>query len=316
MNRRLLPLKGPLFSLKRTTHHLWRGQNLFHINTELGTTIRRRGGISHRHFHNFQFVLLSHSLSSLFLTVLYTFFDSWPFCPIIEQFTYAKSSHASHLGSLIARRRLPTENSERRLPPATLCSQNFSGLAESCASVVWLWVQPSPLNKQFSQKRRANSPERQKEASTEIKMKQAPSFRNANFSVDDDCESSSSESSRDELAEVKKLVDKESKNIGFWRLIVCVAIVLVGAAVTWMTHNFLSNDETNNFEKAVSRLIHTVSLDQPDSKSFSHILSLGHFCRSHSSISTPPRLWNLPTSTPRRLAKATMPLPITSLPTL
>lgn len=68
-------------------------------------------------------------------------------------------------------------------------------------------------------------------------------------------DSVTSETARDELKEMKKIVEQESRTIGFWRLIVCLGIVVVGAAVTWMTYVFLSNDETKNFEKAVSTVV-------------------------------------------------------------
>ena len=72
--------------------------------------------------------------------------------------------------------------------------------------------------------------------------------------LDDDEEDemlASPSTSRDELAEVRKLVDAENKKVGFWRLVVCAGIVGVGAGVTWMTHTFLTKEEHSGFEKAV-----------------------------------------------------------------
>ena len=65
-------------------------------------------------------------------------------------------------------------------------------------------------------------------------------------------ETEESVSSRDEMKELQKLVDKENRSISVWRVVVSCAIVLVGAGVTWMTHRFLSTDEENNFKKSVS----------------------------------------------------------------
>lgn len=59
-------------------------------------------------------------------------------------------------------------------------------------------------------------------------------------------------SSCDELKEVRKLVSKEESKIRIWRVIVALAIVVIGGVVTWMTYYFVASEEKKNFENVVS----------------------------------------------------------------
>lgn len=79
-------------------------------------------------------------------------------------------------------------------------------------------------------------------------------------SVDDDClsvndddeVSKSSETSRDEMKEVRKIIVSDERKINIWRCVVVVIVASVGVAVTWMTYSSIVREETKSFESAVS----------------------------------------------------------------
>lgn len=63
--------------------------------------------------------------------------------------------------------------------------------------------------------------------------------------------SNSSDTSRDEVNEVRKIVLSDERKIRTWRSVLIVIIVTVGIAVTWMTYTSLAREEKKNFENAV-----------------------------------------------------------------
>lgn len=68
----------------------------------------------------------------------------------------------------------------------------------------------------------------------------------------DSCASVSSDSTRDEVKEVLKLVNGDERKIFYWRFVVIAAMVIVGLAATWMTYTFLAKEERKSFENVVS----------------------------------------------------------------
>lgn len=75
---------------------------------------------------------------------------------------------------------------------------------------------------------------------------------NDSVSSDDSIIESTPSRSTDDIDEVQKLVKHDNRKINCWRVTVGLALFSVGAVVTWMTHNFLVNEEGKNFESAVS----------------------------------------------------------------
>ena len=57
---------------------------------------------------------------------------------------------------------------------------------------------------------------------------------------------------RDEINEVRKLARKDTKQVHLWRLAATFALLLTAVSVTAITYHFLKNQETSNFEIAVS----------------------------------------------------------------
>lgn len=68
-----------------------------------------------------------------------------------------------------------------------------------------------------------------------------------------DEESKSSDTSRDEVNEVRKIVMSDERKINMWRGVVIAIIMSVGIAVTWMTYSSLAREEKKNFESAVRK---------------------------------------------------------------
>ena len=77
---------------------------------------------------------------------------------------------------------------------------------------------------------------------------------------DEQSESRATESSqtnnntRDEIQEIKKIIKQESQIVRTWRWVVIIAMTLVAGAVTVATYFFLSREEHDDFENAVSYL--------------------------------------------------------------
>lgn len=69
----------------------------------------------------------------------------------------------------------------------------------------------------------------------------------------DNC-SVSSQITRDEVKEVRKIIHGDERKIGIWRMVVLLTIVVVSVAVTMMTYNFIRRDEEKNFRSTVSWL--------------------------------------------------------------
>ena len=61
-----------------------------------------------------------------------------------------------------------------------------------------------------------------------------------------------SQGSRDEVKEILKYSQKETKRVQTWRLLVTLALVATGVVVTMTTYRSLVDQEENNFEDAVS----------------------------------------------------------------
>lgn len=62
---------------------------------------------------------------------------------------------------------------------------------------------------------------------------------------------SAGESQRDEVNEVKKLTEKETRNVQVWRGWVLLLLFATGGALSYMTYSFLSSEEEDNHEDAV-----------------------------------------------------------------
>lgn len=85
-----------------------------------------------------------------------------------------------------------------------------------------------------------------------------------NKTIDDDDQSVSftstvmdeqtSEEERDEVLEVKKMSQAETRRVQLWRLATTLVLLLTAFAVTFTTYRFLKNDEKESFETAVSFL--------------------------------------------------------------
>ena len=58
---------------------------------------------------------------------------------------------------------------------------------------------------------------------------------------------------RDEIKEVKRLASQDTKRIRLWRFVVMITILATAAAVTASTYTLLKDEETDDFETAVSR---------------------------------------------------------------
>jgi cobalamin biosynthesis Mg chelatase CobN len=61
---------------------------------------------------------------------------------------------------------------------------------------------------------------------------------------------------RDEVKEVQKLAQQETRNVRVWRLIVVAMILATGALVSTFTYRFLHDEEEGNYVDAVSILVH------------------------------------------------------------
>ena len=56
---------------------------------------------------------------------------------------------------------------------------------------------------------------------------------------------------RDEVHEIKKLIQDETASVRRWRWVVVMAMLVVSATVTTATYWFLEQEETNDFETSV-----------------------------------------------------------------
>ena len=59
------------------------------------------------------------------------------------------------------------------------------------------------------------------------------------------------QSQRDEVKEVEKLAQRETRNVQVWRRWVLFLIFATGGALSYMTYNFLSSEEEDNHTDAV-----------------------------------------------------------------
>lgn len=57
---------------------------------------------------------------------------------------------------------------------------------------------------------------------------------------------------RDEIKEVRRIAERETARINFWRMVVASALVVTGVAVTMTTYYSLSSGENDKFQRAVS----------------------------------------------------------------
>ena len=64
----------------------------------------------------------------------------------------------------------------------------------------------------------------------------------------------SSEEQRDEVKEILKMTQKDTKRVIFWRFACTAALAVTAFAVTFTTYRFLKAEEKKNFETAVSAL--------------------------------------------------------------
>ena len=60
------------------------------------------------------------------------------------------------------------------------------------------------------------------------------------------------ETERDEVLEVKKLAAGDTRKVRLWRLVMTAALLATATAVTLVTYKRLLDEETSNFETAVS----------------------------------------------------------------
>jgi len=69
------------------------------------------------------------------------------------------------------------------------------------------------------------------------------------------CEDKFSETEeRDEVKEILKLTQKETRRVQIWRCAATGMLLLTAFAVTFTTYRFLKDEEKNNFETAVRYL--------------------------------------------------------------
>jgi uncharacterized membrane protein YcjF (UPF0283 family) len=66
---------------------------------------------------------------------------------------------------------------------------------------------------------------------------------------------SNDDSERDEVKEIQKLSQQDTKRIRIWRVLVTLGLLATGVAVVASSYTFLSREEHNNFEQAVSSSI-------------------------------------------------------------
>lgn len=57
---------------------------------------------------------------------------------------------------------------------------------------------------------------------------------------------------RDEVKEIQKLSNRDTKRIFGLRLLLLLLLALTGVAVTWTTYTLLKREEENDFTEAVS----------------------------------------------------------------
>ncbi|CAB9501451.1 Receptor-type guanylate cyclase gcy [Seminavis robusta] len=68
----------------------------------------------------------------------------------------------------------------------------------------------------------------------------------------------SSREERDEVKEVLKMSEKDTRRVQLWRLAATFALLLTAFAVTYTTYRFLKREETNNFETAFEQFSRTL----------------------------------------------------------
>ncbi|CAB9496705.1 Receptor-type guanylate cyclase gcy [Seminavis robusta] len=78
------------------------------------------------------------------------------------------------------------------------------------------------------------------------------------FTTTDHEPSSAREEERDEVKEIQKLSQKDTRRVQLWRLAATCCLLVTALAITYTTYRFLKREETNNFETAFEQFSRTV----------------------------------------------------------
>lgn len=70
--------------------------------------------------------------------------------------------------------------------------------------------------------------------------------------------------SRDEVKEIKKVIDRETKAVGRMRLLIVLAMLAVAGAITTMTYLVLADEQDSDFRAQVSYYLFRRPFDVPD----------------------------------------------------
>jgi hypothetical protein len=62
-----------------------------------------------------------------------------------------------------------------------------------------------------------------------------------------------SDTSFDEEKEIEKLLDRENKEVGLWRFLVALMLLVTASLVTYFTYNRLVENDQKAFENGVSK---------------------------------------------------------------